>query len=190
MVGAFVLAFGGWALADPPARIARLGYLSGAVSFSPAGEDDRVQAALNRPLTTGDRLWAEPGARTEIQIGGATVRMSGGTSVSILNLDDQIAQLHVMQGALNVRVRRLEPSQVFEVNTPNVAFTLRQPGESRVEVDRDGVASTIVVRKGQGGRRRGICHRLAAGLSLQRNGLARVSPGRCATPRRFRSLVE
>jgi hypothetical protein len=124
--------------------------LSGAVSFSPAGEDDWLQATLNRPLTTGDRLWAEPGARTEIQIGGAMVRMSGGTSVSILNLDDQIAQLQLAQGALNVRVRHLEPNQVFEVDTPNVAFTLRQPGAYRIEVDPDGVATTIVVRKGQG----------------------------------------
>ena len=150
VVGVFVLAFGGWASADPPSRVARLGYLSGAVSFSPAGEDDWVQATINRPLTTGDRLWADPGARTEIQIGGAMVRMNGGTSVSVLNLDDQIAQLQLTQGALNVRVRHLEPNQMFEVDTPNVAFTLRQPGEYRIEVDPDGVATTIVVRKGQG----------------------------------------
>jgi hypothetical protein len=38
--------------------VARLGYLSVAVSLSPAGENDWVQAAINRPLTTGDRLWA------------------------------------------------------------------------------------------------------------------------------------
>lgn len=38
--------------------MARLGYLSVAVSLSPAGENDWVQAAINRPLTTGDRLWA------------------------------------------------------------------------------------------------------------------------------------
>lgn len=150
MVGIFFLTSGGWANADPPARIARLGDLSGAVSFSPAGEDDWVQAVLNRPLTTGDRLWAEPGARTEIQFGGATVRMSGGTSVSILNLDDRIAQLQLTQGTLIVRVRRIDPTQVFEVNTPNVAFSLRQPGEYRIEVDPSGVATTIVVRKGQG----------------------------------------
>ena len=61
VVGVTVLAFGGWASADPPSRVARLGYLSGAVSFSPAGEDDWVQATINRPLTTGDRLWADPG---------------------------------------------------------------------------------------------------------------------------------
>jgi hypothetical protein len=54
------------------------------------------------------------------------------------------------QGTLNVRVRRLAPSQVFEVDTPNLAFTLRQPGEYRIEVDPDGNATTIVMRKGQG----------------------------------------
>src|SRR4030095_13861900 len=76
--------------------------------------------------------------------------MNGGTSVGVLKLDDQIAQLHLTQGALHVGVRHLEPNQVFEVDTPNVAFTLRQPGEYRIEVDPDGVATTIVVRKGQG----------------------------------------
>jgi hypothetical protein len=39
---------------------------------------------------------------------------------------------------------------VFEVDTPNLAFTLRQPGEYRIEVDPEGDATTIVVRKGQG----------------------------------------
>jgi hypothetical protein len=41
-------------------------------------------------------------------------------------------------------------NQVFEVDTPNLAFTLRQPGEYRIEVDPDGNATTIVMRKGQG----------------------------------------
>jgi hypothetical protein len=150
VAGVAVLAFSGSASADPPSRVARLGYMTGAVSFSPAGENDWVQATINRPLTTGDRLWADAGARTEIQVGGAMIRMSAGTSVSILNLDDRITQLQLTQGTLNVRVRRLAPSQVFEVDTPNLAFTLRQPGEYRIEVDPDGNATTIIVRKGQG----------------------------------------
>ncbi len=150
VAGLALLAFSGWVSADPPSRIARLGYLTGAVSFSPAGEDDWVQAALNRPLTSGDRLWADAGARAEIQVGGAMIRMNGGTGVSVLNLDDRIAQLQLTQGTLNVRVRRLGPSQSFEVDTPNLAFTLRQPGEYRIDVDPDGNATTIVVRQGQG----------------------------------------
>lgn len=142
-------AFGGWAHADPPSRVARLGYLSGTISFSPAGEDDWVQASLNRPLTTGDRLWADAGARAEIQVGGAMIRMNAGAGVSVLNLDDRIAQLQLTQGTLNVRVRRLEPGQVFELDTPNLALTLRQPGEFRIEVDPDADTTTIVLRNGQ-----------------------------------------
>jgi len=150
VTGVALLTISSWASADPPSRVARLGYMTGAVSFSPAGEDDWIQASINRPLTTGDRLWADAGARTEIQIGGAVIRMNARTSVSILNLDDRIAQLQLTQGALNVRVRRFDPDQVFEVDTPNLAFTLRQPGEYRIEVDPEGDATTIVVRRGQG----------------------------------------
>lgn len=150
LAGVAMLGFAGLASADPPSRVARLGYVVGVVSFSPAGEDDWVQAGINRPLTTGDRLWADRGARAEIQVGGAMIRMNADTGVSVLNLDDRIAQLQLTQGALNVRVRRIEPGQVVEVDTPNLAFTLRQPGEYRIEVDADGNATTIVVRKGQG----------------------------------------
>lgn len=150
LVGAAALVFSAWALADPPSRVARLGYTSGAVSFSPAGESDWVQATLNRPLGTGDRLWSDARARAEIQVGGAMIRMSAHTSVSVLNLDDRITQLQLTQGTLNVRLRRLEAGQEFEVDTPNLAFVLRQPGDYRIDVDPDSDATTIVVRKGQG----------------------------------------
>jgi hypothetical protein len=55
VAGVAVLAFGGWASADPPSRVVRLGYMTGTVSFSPAGQSNWVQATINRPLTTGDR---------------------------------------------------------------------------------------------------------------------------------------
>ncbi|MBK5105097.1 MAG: hypothetical protein JJE42_12690, partial [Burkholderiales bacterium] len=150
VLGVTALAFGGLAMADPPSRVARLGYLNGAVSFSPAGENDWVDARINRPLTTGDRLWTDADGRTEIQIGGAVIRMNAETGVSLLNLDDQITQLQLTEGTLNVRVRRLERHQLFEVNTPNLAFTLREPGDYRIEVDPDDAATTIILRKGEG----------------------------------------
>ena len=150
VIGVTFLAFSGWVSADPPSRVGRLGYMTGGVSFSPAGENDWVRASMNRPLTTGDRLWTEARARTEIQLGGAMVRMGANTSVSILNLDNRIVQLQLTQGTLNVRVRRLVSNQVFEVNTPNLSFTLRQAGEYRITVDPDGNGTTIIVRQGRG----------------------------------------
>lgn len=149
IIGITVLVFSNWANADPPSRVARLGYMRGAVSFSSAGVSDWVPATVNRPLTTGDRLWAVAGARAEIQVSANMIRMNADTGMSILNLDDQIVQLQLTQGTLNIRVRRLEPSQVFEVDTPNLALMLRQPGQYHISVDPDGNATDIVVRQGQ-----------------------------------------
>lgn len=141
-----------WVAADPPSRVGRLGYVSGAVSFSPAGANDWVQASLNRPLGAGDRLWTEAAenTRAEIQVGGAAIRMDAGTSLAVLNLDDGITQVLLSQGSLHVRVRRLGPGQSFEVATPNLAFTLRQPGEYRIDVDPRSDATTVVVHQGRG----------------------------------------
>lgn len=150
VTGFAVLVTSGWAGADPPSRVARLGYMTGAVSLSPAGESDWIHASINRPLTAGDRLWADAGARAEIQVGVALIRMNAGTGVSVLNLDDRVTQLQLTQGTLSVRVRRLEPGQMLEVDTPNLAFTMRQSGEFRIEVDERGNATTIVVRRGRG----------------------------------------
>src|SRR5262249_24939573 len=38
----------------------------------------------------------------------------------------------------------------FEIDTPNLAFTVRQPGAYRIQVDPDGNATMIVVHSGQG----------------------------------------
>jgi hypothetical protein len=59
---------------DPPTRVARLGYMEGSVSLQPAGEDDWVQAVPNRPMTTGDKLWADKDSRAELQLGSAVIR--------------------------------------------------------------------------------------------------------------------
>jgi len=148
--GLLMLAASGWAIAEPPLRAARLGLINGAVSFSPGGQGDWVQAVVNRPLTTGDRLWADANSRAELQIGGASIRLGALTNVTLLNLDDRIAQVQLVQGSLNVRVRHLGPRQSFEINTPNLALTLRQPGNYRIDVDPDGSATAVRVKSGRG----------------------------------------
>src|SRR5689334_1893929 len=88
--------FAASALADPPGRVGRLSYLSGPVSFAPAGLDnDWSEAVLNRPVTIGDRLWTDQGAQAEVHIGSTAVRMGERTSVDVLNLDDNTTQLRL-----------------------------------------------------------------------------------------------
>ena len=89
---------------DPPGRVARLNYISGSVSFQPGGESDWVPAELNRPLSTGDRLWTDDGSRAEMHLGSATIRLDANTGFSFLNLDDRTVQIQLSEGTLNIRV--------------------------------------------------------------------------------------
>lgn len=134
---------------DVPGRAARLSFLSGTVSFQPGSVEDWVQATLNRPLTTGDRLWTEPDGRAEVHLGSTAMRLNGGTNFSFINLDDRTAQVQLSLGTLSVRVRRLADDEVVEIDTPQVALSLLRPGEYRVEVNEQGDTTMVSVRSGQ-----------------------------------------
>ena len=133
---------------DPPGRAARVSDLEGAVSLQPAGFSDWIAASLNRPLTTGDRVWTDQDARAELDIGDAVIRLASGTGFAFFNLDDSLAQMQLTAGTLIVRVRDVQADQVYEVDTPNVAVSLAEPGEYRVEVNERG--DTTVVKVGDG----------------------------------------
>src|SRR5260370_19007435 len=126
---------------DPPSRVARLGYMEGSVSFQPAGEADWVQAVANRPMTTGDKLWADKDSRAELQLGSAVIRLAANTGFSFLNLDDRTVQIQLTSGSLNIRVRRLDQNDVFEIDTPNLAFSVSQPGSYQADATEHGAYS-------------------------------------------------
>src|ERR1051325_4053585 len=123
---------------DPPGRVAGRNHVSGSVSFQPGGESDWVRAVVNRPVTTGDRLWADSGARAEMQLGSATIRLDAGTGVSFFTLDDRNTQIELSEGVLNIRITRLDRDENFEIDTPNQAFSIVRPGEYRIEANEDG----------------------------------------------------
>ncbi|MEO5764108.1 MAG: DUF6600 domain-containing protein [Casimicrobiaceae bacterium] len=159
------------ALADPPSRVARLALVEGAVSFSPAGVDDWFRANINRPLVTGDRLWADSDARIEIQLAGATARLGARTNVTILNLDDRIQQFQLTEGTLYVRVRGLDRGEEIEIDTPSFAFVATRPGIYRFEVDPERGASTVYVRRGEGDvYGDGAAYRVESGQSIRFRG--------------------
>lgn len=135
---------------DPPGRVARLNYMQGSVSYQVSGDQDWVQADPNRPLTTGDSLWVDQDSRGEVHIGSTAIRLSSQTGISFLTLDDRTVQLQLAQGAIEVHVRRLDPGDDFEIDTPNLAFTLTRGGEYRIQTDPDGDTTSIIVREGEG----------------------------------------
>ena len=135
---------------DPPSRVARLAYSQGSVSFQPAGTDDWVAARINRPVTTGDQLWSDRDGRVELQLDGSFIRLSNNTGFSFLNLSDNVTQIQLSSGTISVRVRRLDQNETYEVDTPNLAFSIQSPGIYRISVNEAGDATAIRIRSGAG----------------------------------------
>jgi len=156
---------------DPPSRVARLNYSQGSVSFRPAGEDDWVTAVPNRPMVTGDDLWADQDSRAEVHVGSAALRLGAQTGITFLTLDDNNTQIRLAQGELIVRVRHIDDDDTYEIDTPNIAFNLLQPGEYRVDVSQDGSQTITTVWHGRGRvTGGGFSYNVIAGQSATFNG--------------------
>ncbi len=133
---------------DPPGRAARLSDVEGSVSLEPAGMQDWTAATLNLPLTTGDRVWTDRNSRAELDLGAAVIRLGSTTGFAFLSLGDATAQMQLTGGTLIVRVRDMAADQVYEIDTPNLALSLQQPGDYRVEVSERGDVTVVKVSDG------------------------------------------
>lgn len=133
---------------DPPDRVARLSYLDGDVSFAPAGSDDWGQVGVNRPVVQGDRLLSGDASRAALELGGAQLRLGQRSAFNFLALDDDVAQVELSSGTLNLRVSRLDAGQRYEIDTPTLALVVTRPGEYRVDIAPDGKGSMVTVFDG------------------------------------------
>ena len=135
---------------DPPGRVARLNYSEGSVSFQPGGENDWVTAVPNRPMVTGDNLWADENSRAEAHIGSTAIRLGPKSGITFLEITDRTTQIRLAQGSLIIRVRHVDDEDTYEVDTPNLSFALLQPGEYRIDVSEDGKQTVTTVWQGRG----------------------------------------
>jgi hypothetical protein len=132
---------------DPPARAGRLALVEGSVSLQPGGVSDWNAAPLNQPLTVGDRLWSDAGARAELDLGQARVRLDQRSSVAILDLSDRAVQLRLDAGSIDVAVSDVADLDRFEIDAPNAAVSLLRPGEYRLSVD-NASSTSVAIRNG------------------------------------------
>ena len=130
--------------------VARLSFVSGAVSYSRGDDPDEWDpAVVNVPFTLGDRIYAPEDGRAELQLpAGNFVRLAPRSYFSALNLTYDTKQFYLGEGSASFNVRNLASDETFEVATPNMAVTFDSPGKYRIEVDEDG-NSRVQVRRGR-----------------------------------------
>src|SRR5262249_37633984 len=143
---------------DPPGRVGYVSYHQGGVVFAPQDDDEWMDLPANRPITAGDRLWTDRGARAELQVGTSTLHLDGESHLGVSELEERALKVILQQGSLNLRVREVSQGENVEVDTPNVAVRALQPGDYRVDVDprtgetRVAVQSGLVAVFGEGGQ--------------------------------------
>jgi ferric-dicitrate binding protein FerR (iron transport regulator) len=134
----------------PVARVARLSFVEGDVSFLRAGVTEWAPAVENLPLLAGDQIYAGPGARAEIQLDrGNYIRLSESSELTITELSATAAQFEITEGTVIMRIERLAAAfQRFEVDTPNTAVIVQKDGLYRFDV-RDEKNSELIVHRGE-----------------------------------------
>ncbi|MDE1155767.1 MAG: hypothetical protein PW735_08555 [Acidobacteriaceae bacterium] len=134
---------------DPPARVARIAVLNGQASFEPASVNEFSPAEINYPMTTGDRLYTGSDVTAEVQTGQLAARLGEQTDFTVVAMTDTLAQFGLAAGSLHLRSFGLEPGETVELDTPNVAFTVLEPGDLRVDVDPNQNVSYVRVFSGR-----------------------------------------
>ena len=133
--------------ADPPDRVARLSDLSGQVWLFAPETNEWVGVDRNRPLTTGDRIATDNGARAEITLGSTTLRLDSASELEIVQLDDSRYLVHLHSGSVAARLRNAQSVGEFVLETDEGSFRAQTIG--RYRFDRFEQSSDLTVNAGQ-----------------------------------------
>src|SRR6476469_5675637 len=109
---------------EPPGRVGRLAFMEGSVSFHDKDDVAWSKAVVNTPLTSGDSIWTEPNARSELSVAGTRLRLEGGTQLDVLALDDSQTRLQLSRGTLDAKTYTLDARTPYQIVTPRGTITL------------------------------------------------------------------
>jgi hypothetical protein len=125
----------------------RVSLIEGQASFWRPGAADWVEAQINTALAPEDELATGPSGRLEVQVGPrAFLRLHTNTQVGLEAQEPDVLQFSLTAGDASLDLRGLDAGQIVEVDTPNAAFSIAQPGYYRVTVA--GERTSFVARRG------------------------------------------
>ncbi len=117
------------------------------MALQPRIGDEWIGVVRNRPLTSGDRIATDNGARAEITLGSTTLRLDGATELEIVQLDDARYVVQLQGGSVAARLRNAQSLAEFELVTDEGRF--RGQAVGRYRFDRSPETSELTVLAGQ-----------------------------------------
>ncbi len=133
------------ARSDDYARIARLSFIEGHVSFQHPNEVDWTDASINLALQPGDRIYSGNDGRAEIEFDeGSVLRLAEKTDIELVSMNEDLVQIRVLVGLCTLTRQGKVP---FDISTPAASFHTIHEGVYRFDVTETGDSDGIV-RKG------------------------------------------
>src|SRR6202035_3933952 len=81
--------------------------VAGQLGFQAKGDDVASAAAVNYPVATGGAFWTDPRSHAELRIGSRTIDLAGNTELDIAKLDQQVMQVNLPLGRIDLHIRTL-----------------------------------------------------------------------------------
>jgi hypothetical protein len=132
----------------PPGRVGRVGFVSGNVDLRTSRETGWADAVLNQPIFTGEAVRTDRRARAEIQIGANTIDLPAGTEIEIMSLSDQLTQIVLSRGRIDLHLRLVGDEETVEIDFPLGGLWLLGPGRYDIDADDGDRPSRIAVFEG------------------------------------------
>jgi hypothetical protein len=126
------------ALPNTPEQIGRLAAISGAVAYHTDADAPASEAAVNYPLTTGNRIATPARAHATVDIAAGRFYLDGDSAMTIGALGPGTTSVVLEKGALILHILEGGAGQVFVIETPRGALRADQPGYFEVEVAAEG----------------------------------------------------
>jgi hypothetical protein len=128
---------------------ARLDKLDGSVGIARVTngnqEPDWTEAAVNTPITVGDRIFARDYAHASLALTAHNyVRLNPSTAVDVLGLQDHQTQLALRSGSALFDVGALGSDDLYEVATPSGAIDFKQPGLYQIGLEGNNAIISVL----------------------------------------------
>jgi hypothetical protein len=122
------LAIPALAQVEPPARVGWVSLVSGTLGFYGPGDTDWSAAKVNLPVAAGAWLATDPQSRAEVRVGADSIDLSNDAQLNLAELRDQVMQIALTQGRVNLHLRHLNKDETAEIDVARGGVWLLQPG--------------------------------------------------------------
>jgi len=102
--------------------------VSGTLAFYGPGDTDWPAAKVNLPVAAGAWLMTDPQSRAEMRVGADSIDLSSDTQLNFAELRDQVMQIVLTQGRIDLHLRQLNKDETAEIDVPRGGVWLLQPG--------------------------------------------------------------